>query len=271
MIKEIIILSGSLAIGGFVGYKIGINKAQKIANEQVNSTKESLKKYYEKKLSEKDEIIKQKVEEIMPKDLGVDPGIDDDATNVFKDPRELFPGVVKTIQPNYKLTPHFKEKLKENLVDPNVPDASFKITKELMDKEINKIAKRPNDLPPTAIDTPDGYPDPEDKNAEPYLIRDLDYGTIDNFELQELILWSCGTVTTDDASYDIVSPTYLFDVLPMNWTKMFGWGNDDRYANSLYFRNNKEKKDIQITKQNQNFRDWVEEVCPGRLDELDED
>lgn len=242
MIREIIIGCGCTIVAGFIGYKIGINKSQKIADEQVNSTKKALKEYYEKKLSEKDEIINEKTENMIIPDLGVDPGIDEDQTNVFKDPREQFPRVIKAISTNERVT------LK------------------------NDIMKRPNDLPPTAIDTPDGYPDPEDINVDPYLIRDIDYGTLDEFEMQELILWEDNQVTTDDAMCDIVSPTYLFKLLPEGWTNMFDWDhNGDKYKDSLYFRNNKEKKDIQITKQNRTYRDWIEEVCPGRLSELGED
>jgi len=246
MIKEISIFAGSIISGLYIGYKLGIKKAQKFADEQVNSTKEALKNYYEKKLSEKDEIINENKEKQI-NDMGVDPGVnDDDPVNVFKDPRVQFPRIIKAVQPE--------------------PDLKFPASK--LDV---KIAKRPNDLPPTAIDTPDGYPDPNDQTVEPYLIRDVDYGTIDNFEMQELILWECGTVTTDDASYDIVSPKYLFNLLPEGWSNMFGWGDEDRYIDCLYFRNNKEKKDVQIAKQAQTFKEWVEKVCPGRLEELDED
>ena len=206
---------------------------------------------------------------MMPGDLGVDPGIDDEKV---KDPREQFPKPFEAVQPKYKLNTNLKEKIQEDIV--------YKITEKEMDNikkedivyktpEKDKVLKRPNDLPPTAIDTPDGYPDPDDTSAEPYLIRDVDYGAFNDFELQELILWECGTVTTDDASYDVVSPTYLFKVLPEGWTKWFGWG--ERYLDSLYFRNNAEKKDIQITKQFRTFRDWIEENYPGRLSELDED
>ena len=266
MIKNIIIASTSLIVGLYFGYKFGAGKAQKYADEQVNSTKQSLRNYYEKKLEKKDSVIKQKAEEMMPKDLGVDPGVNDE---VVKDPREQFPRFVKTIQPEYKLSSQAKEKLKEYVTNPE--DNFVKITKEAIDKEMNKVIKRPNDLPPTAIDTPDGYPDPEDISAEPYLIRDVDFGTVDKFEIQEFVLWNCGTVTTDDASYSIVAPSYLFKLLPEGWSNMFGWGNEGKYDDSLYFRNNREKKDIQITKQSQDFRDWVEATCPGRLSELDED
>ena len=266
MIKNIIIIVASSVTCGYIGYKIGAKKAQKFADEQVNSTKESLKNYYEQKLSEKDEEIK-KIEEVK-NDMGVDPGINDDndPTNVFKDPREQFPKPFEAVQSKYyKLDPNIKVKIQEHMTTEKVDNGVYKIPEKDM------ILKRPNDLPPTAIDTPDGYPDPDDINVEPYLIRDVDYGTIDKFDMQELVLWSCGTVTTDDASYDIVSPTYLFRLLPEGWTNMFGWGNSDKYVNSLYFRNNKEKKDIQITKQSQPFKEWVEATCPGRLDELEED
>lgn len=262
MIKKIIIFTTGLISGYFIGKKIGFNKAQKLTDEQVNSTKEAIKKYYEDKLSEKDKIIEQKAEELMPKDLGVDPGINDaDPSNSIKDPREQFQRIITPVQPNGPFGVKFNEPKDLYKHDP-------KQFKEALKKE---VMTRPNDLPPTAIDTPDGYPDPKDTNAEPYLIRDVDYGTIKDFEMQELVLWKDNTVTTDDANYDVVSPTYLFKLLPEGWVNMFGWGDSDRYIDSLYFRNNREKKDIQISKQNRDFREWVEEVCPGRLDELDED
>ena len=265
MIKNIIILAGCTIASGFIGYKIGVKKAQKFADEQVNSTKRALKNYYNKKLSEKDDIINEFNKNMVPKDLGVDPSINDT--------REQFPGTFEDLQP-YELTPNFKELLRKKEISEDViksPDLIHKAQNKGYYKQKDQIAKKPIDLPPTAIDTPDGYPDPNDISVEPYLIRDVDYGTIDDFELQELVLWNCGTVTTDDASYDIVEPKYLFELLPIGWSNMFGWGNTDKYMDSLYFRNNKEKKDIQITKQHQNFKDWVEQTCPGRLDELEED
>lgn len=258
MIKEIIISASCLVIGGFVGYKVGVKKAQKFADEQVDSTKKALKNYYEKKLEEKDAVIKKTAEGmiVLNNDLGVDPGIDDaDQSNSIKDPREQFPRVIEAVSTDKYTT--IKKTTKDDLKD----------TKDSRKKD--DVMKRPNDLPPTAIDTPDGYPDPEDENAAPYLIRDVDYGTVEGFEMQELILWECGTVTTDDSAHDVVSPTYLFKVLPEGWTKWFGWG--ERYLDSLYFRNNKEKKDIQISKELRTFREWLEENFPGRLGEVDED
>ena len=248
MIKEIIIGASSAVIAGFIGYKIGSKKSQKYVDKQIESTKKALKDYYENKLSEKDktieeqkEIIDEKTENMMIPDLGVDPGINEDPVNVFKDPREQFPGIIKAIPTKERVT------LKDD------------------------VMKRPKDLPPTAIDTPDGYPDPNNTNVEPYLIRNVDYGSLDNFEMQELVLWEDNYVTTDDAAYDIVSPTYLFKLLPEGWINMFGWGTAETYKDELYFRNNKEKKDIQITKAHRTLRSWIEEVCPGRLDELGED
>ena len=272
MIKNIIIASCSLIVGGYIGYKIGVNKAQKYADEQVNSTKESLRKYYEKKLEEKDSVIKQKAEEIMP-DMGVDPGVNDNVIkDIVKDPREQFQRTSETIQSPYKLTPEIVKDLKKIPEDEKkYQDLIHKTQEKAYYKQMDQIAKRPLDLPPTAINTPDGYPDPEDISAEPYLIRDVDFGTVPNFEIQEFVLWKCGTVTTDDASYSIVTPSYLFRLLPEGWVNMFGWGDKGKYDDSLYFRNNHEKKDIQITKQYQDFRDWVEQTCPGRLSELDED
>lgn len=228
-------------VGGFAGYRISKNNTQKIADKQVEEVKESLKKYYENKISDmkKDipETSEPKVEESV--DLGVDPGINDGPKKpkkLVENTRERFQGVAETVQPR-----------------------------------ISDVMTRPTDLPPTAIDTPDGYPDPEDTSVEPYLIREKDYGELDDWDTVELILWKDGTVSTDDSMCEIVSPTLLFKLLPEKWSSMFNWDKTGKYEESLYFRNNAERKDIQINKDYRTYREWMEEVYPGRLEELDDE
>lgn len=228
-------------VGGFVGYRISKNNTQKIADEQVEEVKESLKKYYENKISDMKKDISEtsepKVEESV--DLGVDPGINDGPKKpkkLVENTRERFQGVAETVQPR-----------------------------------VSDVMTRPTDLPPTAIDTPDGYPDPEDTSVEPYLIREKDYGELDDWDTVELILWKDGTVSTDDSMCEIVSPTLLFKLLPEKWSSMFNWDKTGKYEESLYFRNNVERKDIQINKDYRTYREWMEEVYPGRLEELDDE
>ena len=226
------------ATGFLIGYTIAIRKAQAVADEQVNDTKTALKAYYEKKIESLSEAEKEPQKDVegeqMTIDMGVDPGIDDATKNVYvEDSRARFQEPAAPVQPRN-----------------------------------DNVIKRPKNLPPTAIDTPDGYPDPNDKKAPSYLIREEDFGEIDDWDTLSLIFWKCGTVTTNDSVCEIVSPTLLLRLLPENWPDMFGWGEDDKYADCLYFRNNAERKDIEIEKDLRTYKEWLEEVYPGRAAEL---
>lgn len=215
----------SLAGGVYIGYRLGLNKAQKMADEQVNDTKVALRNYYENKI---EEVKEDKAKE--NEDLGVDPGINDVAEVLNKsaeaasEARDRFPG---------------------------------------SNEKVQSISRADN-----VVNEPEKYPDPEDKTKEPYMITEKEYGELDNWDTLDLILWKCGTVTTDDARCDVVSPTLLLRLLPEKWPDMFSYNG--KYVDTIYFRNNKERRDVQIIKDNRTYREWMEEVYPGRLDELDE-
>ena len=129
--------------------------------------------------------------------------------------------------------------------------------------------KPPRDLPPDAVNTPDGYPDPEDESAPPYLLREKDYGTLDEFDTLQFILWADSKVSANDSYCELVSPTKLFELLPENWVNMFDWDKTGKYTSVIYFRNNKEKVDIEIVKDVRTYKEWLEEVYPGRVDEAE--
>lgn len=249
------ILSGvSILIGGavgyFIGHKVAMNKAQKIADEQVEDVKKALKDLYEDRIKEAREkdLPKNEEDEDGRKnaEMGVDPGIND------IDSRSRFPRPSKTIQSASKT------------IEPKIEAPT--------DKEHEKLMKRPTDLPPDAIDTLDGYPDPDDvpaKSLTPYLLREKDFDTIDNFDTLELILWADGQVSVNDSYCELVSPTKLFELLPENWVNMFDWDKTGKYASVIYFRNNKERVDIEIIKDVRTYKEWLEEVYPGRASELE--
>lgn len=228
------------AIGGYFGYKKAMKKAQAIADEQVEDVKKSLKAYYENKA--KNEEAKQAIE-----DLGVNPGINDEPV---EDSRNRFQRSSEAVQSN------------NSRVVQNFKDETDKIARDYLSKV---------DKTPDAVDTFDGYPDPDDKKAPPYLIREEDYGELDNWDTLDLILWKCGTVTMNDSMCYEVQPSLLFKLLPENWANMFGWDAKGKYADTVCFRNNKERRDIQIVKDNRTYREWVEEVYPGRLSEFDDE
>lgn len=237
--NKYVIFSFSLGIGFVVGFFFGnksaMKKVQIIADEQVEDTKKALKAYYEDKLDKKKTEC-QEDEEQPSIDMGVDPGINDEPKKPVEDPRSRFQESPKTIQSG-----------------------------------VSDVMKRPKNLPPTAVSTPDGYPDPNDKKAPPYLIREEDYGELDDWDTLELIFWKDGVVSTDDSVCEIVSPGLLFKLLPEKWPNMFGWGDEKgKYDDVIYFRNNEERRDIQISKDLRTYKEWIEEVYPGRLEQLEE-
>ena len=168
----------------------------------------------------------------------MDPGIDDlvEQKPTAED-RERFPKPPKTLLPTGKLKGEGTAKPKETLT------------------RGEKIIKDP-------------YPDFNDPKVQPYKIYEKDFGDLDDWDTLELILWGDGTVTTDDSMCEMVSPTLLFKLLPEGWPNQFF--EDGKPVDTIYYRNNKERRDIQIIKDSRTYREWIEEVWPGRLSELDD-
>ncbi len=236
-----------IGIGLYIGNKHGYKKGMKKLDSEVESVKSSLKSYYDKKINEnktensdnKTTIINNKGEiiDIPPTIVNpteeVDPRKDPHELNVSeKESRARFPRVIKAVPTDDAVIHYDKRK-----------------------------------MPPTAVNTPDGYPDPDDKKALPYLIRKEDYGEFDDWDTREFIFWECGTVTTDDTVCEQVSPSLLMRLLPEKWPSFFDWSKDGEYADEIFFRNNQERVDIQIVKDRRKYRDWLEEVFPGRAEE----
>ena len=254
------IIAGLAFVGGgvagfFIGKKTAMKKVQQLADEQVEDVKKSLTELYEDRIREareKAELAEQKDEDqtaMTDEEMGVDPGVNDDA-------RDRFPGTSATVQSDGT---GVKPKPQKKTAAPKV-----------ISRKKAEVMKRPTDLPPDAVDTPDGYPDPDDENAPPYLIREKDYGELDNFDTIELILWADRKVSANDSYCELVSPTKLFEILPENWVNMFDWDKTGKYTSVIYFRNNKEKVDIEIVKDVRTYREYLEAVYPGRVSEADD-
>lgn len=242
------------ALGYYIGNKVAMAKAQKMADEQVEDTKRALKAYYENKIAKIEEENDDKaVEMTKESDMGVDPDVDEPISNVVSK----------------------KEAIAQAEVRERFPESDEKVQSRTGTKRGTRknetVMKRPKNLPPDAVNTPDGYPDPNDKKAPPYLIREEDYGSLDDWDTLELILFKCGTVTTDDSMCEPVSPTLLLRLLPEGWPDKFGWDKDGKYSDTLCVRNNAERRDIQIIKDNRTYREWVSDVYPGRLEELEDE
>lgn len=239
------VIAGLSFIGGgiagfFIGKKVAMKKVQEIADAQVEDVKKSLTELYENRIREarkQEENTKDEEQlEMNNKEMGVDPGINDDA-------RARFPRPSAPVQ----------------------PDDGGRVKKRTRDE----VMKPPRDLPPDVVNTPDGYPDPEDESAPPYLLREKDYGTLDEFDTLQFILWADSKVSANDSYCELVSPTKLFELLPENWVNMFDWDKTGKYTSVIYFRNNKEKVDIEIVKDVRTYKEWLEEVYPGRVDEAE--
>lgn len=158
-------------------------------------------------------------------------------------------------------------------IDPKINDEPkvegkefFRPSEEVQNRD-GSVMKPPREVTPDAVDTPDGYPDMDDESAPPFLIRDTDFG--DQEDQCEWILWADGIVTADDSTCDQVSPEKVAELLPPDWKEKFGW--EDKYQNQIYYRNNIERLDIAIYKDNRTYKEWLEEAYPARyLEEYSE-
>lgn len=142
----------------------------------------------------------------------------------------------------------------------------FRPSEEVQSRD-DSVMKPPREVTPDSVGTPDGYPDMDDVSAPPFLLRDKDFG--DQEDQCEWILWADGVVTTDDSTCEIVSPDKVAELLPPDWKEKFGW--DIKYQNQIYYRNNINRLDIAIYKDNRTYKEWLEEAYPARyLEEYSE-
>ena len=201
------------------------------------------KKKFEKDLNEQIESVKEafranrklkvkRVKEPEPVDDGKDPKFNEDLVKTSKEEKDQF----------------FR------------PDTALRVKDDA-------VMNPPKEKTPDAVDTPDGYPDMDDESAPPFLIRDTDFG--DQEDQCEWILWADDVVTADDSICEIVSPEKVAELLPPDWKDKFGWEN--KYQNQIYYRNNINRLDIAIYKDNRTYKEWLEEAYPARyLEEFDE-